>query len=88
MITLLALPQPGPPPTGASAAAGLPLEQLAERQPEHRRAADAQQIAPRNAKLTIAQVFAGLTRDDEHFRGRGLGTGGLGKELVGRTSRA
>ena len=79
-MTLLALPQPGPPPTAAAAAdvpaawTDLQLEQRAEREAEHARAADAEQIATAGPEVSIAQIFGIRTNDSEHGGPRCVGS--------------
>jgi hypothetical protein len=41
----------------------------AEREAHQRTAADAQQVAPRDAEVGIAEVAAGLSRDSDHGNG-------------------
>ena len=71
MITLLALPQPGPPAAtlASSAAACLQLEHVAERQAEHGRSADAQQIAASQSDSAITIVSAELPWNAQTSRG-------------------
>ena len=68
-MTLLALPQPGPPRGCRRALARLgrlQLEHAAERHAEQAGAADAEDVAARDAEVAVAQILAGLARDAEH----------------------
>ena len=66
-MTLLALPKPGPPCSGLAAVVSpawpMPPNRSARRQAEDGRAADAQEVAARDA---VAGVLAGEARDHEH----------------------
>ena len=71
-MMLLALPQPGA--TARFAAGdirgpcrdGLQLEHRAETQAQQARPPDAENVAPRHAKLGITQVLPCLSGDDDH----------------------
>ena len=78
MITLLALPPIRPSADRGSGfrRRSLPLDQITEREAEKGGAADAEQIAARNAQLTVAQVLARLSRNDQHG---GFSSGERGK---------
>ena len=70
-MTLLALPQPGPPPARPRDVGGpcrdrLQLEHRAEGQAQQARAAHAEDVAPGHPELRIAQVFPSLSGDDDH----------------------
>ena len=67
MMMLLALPQPGPRLASAPRAEAAWSSSIEPRpRPEQARAADPQDVAPRDAQLRIAQVFASLSGYDDH----------------------
>ena len=70
-MTLFALPQPGP-ALGESfrdGCLGLEAEQRPEGAAEDGGAADAEQIAPGDAEVSVAEVATGLSRNADHSGG-------------------
>ena len=66
-MMLLALPQPGPRlASRAPGRHGLQLEHRAQAQTQQARAADPQDVAPRDPQLRIAQIFPSLSGYDDH----------------------
>ena len=79
MTTFFALPQPGERERRRRRRRqhGLGAEHVVERHAHQPAAADAQDIAPGDAEMGVAEVFAGLARDAEH------NVGGWGKGVNG-----
>ena len=65
--------------TSARGRGGLELEHRAEAQAQQARAPHAEDVAPGDPEVRIAEVFPGLSGDDDHRVAPGKGVGGFGE---------